>query len=200
VYDEYWEYQTTITLSSNPVYSIYDNGVIYVAANDVIFKYDNYLNLTKQLNSPGSNRGIFLNPSNQKIYVTVDGTNKINIFDKDLNLNNTLNTAYIPFFITGYKDKMIVTDTNGNIYFYQNDSIIQTVQTQCTGSRIYSVLFDNYNQMLILCYIQSYMYIYHVNGSYTGLSLSTCNSPTFINFDLNDRLVVTCMYEISIYY
>ncbi len=114
-----------------------------------------------------------------------------------MNLNNTLNTAYIPFFITGYKDKMIVTDDNRNIYFYQNDSIIQTVQTKCTGSRIYSVLFDNYNHMLILCYTQSYMYINHVNGSYTGLSLSTCNSPTFINFDLNDRLVVTFVFIIN---
>jgi hypothetical protein len=186
------------------VYSIYENGVIYVAANDVIFKYDNYLNLTKQLNSPGSNRGIFLNPSNQKIYVTFDdGTNKINIFDKDLNLNNTLNTAYIPFFITGYKDKMIVTDTNGNIYFYQNDSIIQTVQTQCTDSRIYSVLFDNYNHMLILCPTQSYMYIYHLNGSYTGLNMSTCGTNTnswFVNFDSKDRLVVLCDNLIEIYY
>jgi hypothetical protein len=72
VYNEYWEYQTKITLSSNPVYSINDNGVIYVAANNFIFKYNKYLNLTKQLNSPGSNRGIFLIPSNQKIYVAVD--------------------------------------------------------------------------------------------------------------------------------
>ncbi len=208
VYNEYWEYDRTITPSSveypyaGPTYSINVNGMIYVATNDVINKYDKYLNLLNQVNCTGGNRGIYYSPSNQLIYVAKSDAKSVNVFDKDLNLKYTLSTSYFQLFIAEYNDQMVGSDiSNGNLYFYQNNSIVKTVSTLC--NRINSILFDNYNHILVLCDSQSTMYIYHVNGSYSGLSMSTCNLDStrlYMNFDSKDRLVITCLSRIEIYY
>ena len=209
VFNKYWEYERTITPrngeypSYGPTYSLNLNGVIYVGSNDVINKYDKYLNLTKQVSSAGCNLGIYYNPSNDLIYVSSCGATIINVFDQDLNLNKSVTTNYIPGFITGYNGMMVVAGYNNpNITFYQNNSIIQTVTTQCSG-RVNSILFDNYNHMLVLCGTSRFMYVHHLNGSYTGLSMSTCVSSsdsTFVNFDSKDRLVITCQNQTEIYY
>ena len=105
--------------------------------------------------------------------------------------------------MTGYNGMMIVADLNNqNVYFYQNNSIIQTVTTQCSG-RVNSILFDNYNHMLVLCDTSRFMYVHHLNGSYAGLSISTCirsSNRWFLNFDSKDCLVITCDSQIEIYY
>ena len=202
VYNEYWDYQRTIKIANNPSYSLNLNGVIYVAANDVINKYDKYLNLTKQVSFSGANRGIYYNPLNQLIFVTNINNNITNVFDKDLNLNSSFKTISNPFFITGYNEMLVITDGSGKVYIYQNNSIIQNVTTQCT-SRVTSILFDNYSHMLLLCELSSYLYVYHLNGSYTGLSMSTCVTGfkrLYANFDSKDRLVITCYNQTEIYY
>jgi hypothetical protein len=208
VFDENWGSQRIITPPSTeypifgPAFSMNINGLIYASSDDIINKYDKNFNLIKQINSSGHNRGIYYNPSNQMIYITICNQNIINLFDKDLNLKSTLNTNYSPFFITKYNNQMVVSDqNNGNIYFYQNNAIIQTVSSQC--NRVSTVLFDNYNNMLALCHDSSIMYVYHVKGSYSGLSMSICRNISnswFVNFDLKDRLVIICNNQIEIFY
>ncbi len=205
VYNENWEYQRTINPPSNeypstgPQYSININGSIYVTSYDVINKYDNYLNLTKQVNSLGYHRGIYYNSANQMIYIA-NLYNCINVYDKDLNFIRTISTNYSPWFITEYNGQMIVTDTDGNIYLYQGESLFRTVSTFCT-SEITSVLFDNNNQMIVSCW-DSDIYIYNVDGTYTGLKVNACNgySKYFVNFDSKDRLVVICDDRVEIFY
>ena len=205
VYNENWEYQRTITPPSNeypssgPIYSININGSIFVTSSNVINKYDNYLNLTKQVSSPGSS--IYYNSANQMIYVAKYSSNSINVYDKDLNFIRTISTNYWPLFITEYNGQMVVTDTNsGNIYLYQGESLFRTVSTFCTWG-ITSVLFDNNNQMIVSC-VNSNIYIYNVDGTYTGLQVTACNGyyKNFVNFDSQDRLVVICYYRVEIYY
>jgi hypothetical protein len=205
VFNENWVYQGTITTSSNgyplyrPVYSININGSIYVTGVDVINKYDSYLSLKKQVSSPGVNRGIYYNLANQMIYTAK--YYRISVYDKDLNFIRTISTNYSPWFITGYNGQMIVTGIIiGNIYFYQGESLFRTVSTFCT-SGITSVLFDNNNQMIVSC-LNSKIYIYNIDGTYTGLQVTVCNgdSINFLNFDSKDRLVVICFERIEIFY
>jgi hypothetical protein len=200
VYNEFWEYQRKISISYSPTYSINVNGVIYVTSGNLINKYDKYFNLTKQLNTPGSNRGIYYNALNKMIYVVSQTLQNILVLDENLNLNSNLTTVYQPWLITMYNGEMVVGDNNnGNVYFYQNYLLVQNISTQCTG-RVSSILFDTYNHMLVLCESNNYLYIHHLNGTFTGISNSTCNKPTFMNFDSKDRLIAVCRTEIYIYY
>ncbi len=118
-----------------------------------------------------------------------------------LNFNRTISTDYMPWFITEYNGKMVVTEYGrGNIYFHQNETSYRKVETNCNHI-VVSVLFDNYNHMLVLC-LDDYIYIYNVDGTDTGLKLNVCNSQRnyFMNFDSKDRLVVICDYRIEIFY
>jgi hypothetical protein len=212
VYNENWEYQRTITRPSNefpnygPHYSININGSIYVTANFVINKYDSYFSLIKQINSTGYHRGIYYNSANQMIYASFknvnDNVTRIDVYDKDLNFIRSISTDY-NYFITGYYGQMAVTTTldNGNIYFYQGESLFRTVSTFCIRG-ISMVLFDNNNQMIVSCW-NSNVYIYNVDGTYTGLKVNACsssNSKYFVNFDSKDRLVFICINRVEIFY
>ena len=77
VYNEFWEYQRTISISYSPTYSINVNGVIYVTTGNLINKYDTYLSLTKQVSYPGSNRGIYYNALNKLMYVVCQSLQNI---------------------------------------------------------------------------------------------------------------------------
>jgi hypothetical protein len=202
VYNENWGYQRTFKINNSfsPTYSININGIIYIAGSFGIQKYDKYLNLTKGVLVFGYERGIYYNPSNQLIFVASHSSNIIKIFDQDLNLISNISTSQRPWFLTGYNDKLVVgDDIDGKVYFYQNNSMIQSISTQCTA-RVSSVLFDDYNHMLVLCETTSRVFIYHLNGSFIGTLFLTCNQPTFLNFDTKNRLIITCKNQIDIYY
>ncbi len=204
VYNESWEYQRTYPIINNsllPSYSININGTIYIAGDFGVQKYDKYLNLTKDSLFLDQYRGIYYNPSNQLIYSIIwTYTNIINVYDRDLNLYGTIATSESPWFLTGYNDKLVVgNNVGGKVYFYQNHIKIQSISTQCTA-RVSSVLFDDFNHMLVLCETSSRAFIYHLNGSFIGTLFLTCNQPTFLNFDTKNRLVITCKNQIDIYY
>jgi hypothetical protein len=206
VYNETWKYQRTIIPSSNeyllygPAYSIYINGSIYVTGNNVINKYDSYLNLTKHVDSFGANCGIYYNLANKTIYSGSTGSHDIDVYDEDLKYIRAISTNYAPWFITGYNGKLVVTDYDGNIYFYQGESLYRIVATHCTKI-VTSVLFDNNNKMIVSCY-DSNIYVYNVNGTYTGLQINACydSFSSFVNFDSKDRLVFICSDRVEIFY
>jgi hypothetical protein len=171
-----------------------------VTLDGVINKYDSYFSLIKQVSSSGSNRGIYYNPANQTIYTGKLGSVGINVYDKDLNFIRTISINHSQWFITEYNGQMVVTTfSDRNIYFYQSESLNRRVATKCT-SGISSVLFDNNNQMIVAC-LDSNIYIYNVNGTYTGLQVTACNytNSRFVNFDSKDRLVFTCWDRVEIY-
>ena len=92
-------------------------------------------------------------------------------------------------------------NVTGNINFFKNNNLTSTISTSCHSS-ITSILFDNYDHVIILCYSPGYLYIYRTNGTFTGTAFPICSNsnPTFINFDSKDRLVVVCFTGITLYY
>ena len=203
VFNEFWEYQGNITLPNKPIYSVYANDEIYVSSPDNIDKFDKYLNLTLQ-SYPSSNNynGIYFNESAGLLYATSTTGNRIDIFNTDLSIMQSIDTNFKPWFISQYNDMIAVSEESytGNINFLKNNISTSNMPTSCRD-RISSMLFDNYDHMIVLCYNPSYLYVYHTNGTFTGTSFRVCSSsnPLFINFDSKDRLVVVCLTKIEIY-
>ena len=205
-YNEFWEYQREQTQSDfsifGPLYSIYANDQIYTTGNGVINKYDKYLNLTTKSNESGFYSGIYFNSSNGLIYSAEKLYKKILTFNQNLILVDKFNLTYMPMFITEYKGMMIITEiskSSGNIYFYQNNVLIKNITTNC-GQTVNSILFDNFNHMIVLCDVN--LYIYHTNGTYTGIGfINFCTiQSNYISFDSKNRLVVLCSDGINLYY
>ena len=206
VYNEYWEYQEKIWIGKNPTYSIFANDQIYVACDWVIYKYDKQMNKTGEVwtNQLSCHRGIYFNSTDSFIYeieIIVNSTSKINILNQSLSFVNSFNISFDSHFMIEYDGMMLITDYDtGSIYFYKNNVLVRNMTTLCNSS-VNSILFDDYNQMMVLCYRPAYVYIYHVNGTYTGIGFQVCSSDAnFMNFDSNDRLVVLCQNEINMYF
>ena len=202
MFNEFWEYQRNITLPSNPRYSVYVNDEIYVSYNSLIQKYDKNLSLILQSNAIGNNNnGIYFNQSNGMLYTANTDNYRIDIFNKNLSFMESINTTFQPRFITQYNDMIAVSDSTGNVHIFKNNILTTNISTSC-HSIITSMLFDNYDHMIILCYNPSYLYVYHTNGTLTATALPICSNsyPSFINFDSKDRLVVICENGITLYY
>ena len=206
IYNEYWEYQreeSQIGFSPNgPTYSVYVNGQICIAGNGVINKYDKYLNLEVQSIQNGNFCGIYFNRSNGFIYSADIENNRISFFNQNLVLIDNIFLSFSPWLIAEYNGMMIITEdsyTSGNIYYYQNNVLIKSITTVC-GYRVNSILFDNFNHMIVLC--DANLYIYHTNGTYTGLNIpNVCTMESYyMNFDSKNRLVVICRNVINQYY
>ena len=206
IYNEFWEYQRDITKldypSYGPTYSVYVNDQIYITADGVINKYDKYLNLKIHSIQSGGFRGIFFNSSNGLIYSADILNGRISSYNQSLVLIDHLYLAFKPWFVTEYNGMMIITENSfisGNIYFYQNNVLIKNITTVC-GYRVNSILFDNFNHMIVLCNLN--LYIYHTNGTYTGINiLNVCTTESYyMNFDSKNRLVVICRNGIYQYY
>ena len=201
VYNEHWEYQRNLTVSDYPNYLLYANNSTYISIGlGVIRKYDKYLNEYIQINRTGYYRGFYFNATNGFIYAA-NSNNQISIFDQNLTFVRSLSTFFSPHIITDYNGMLVVTDYySGNISFYQDSVLIQTISTYCQG-RVNSILFDDYNHMMLLCIEPSIIYIYHTNGTYIGIGFQTSDClPRCMNFDSNDRLIITCTNNIGIYY
>ena len=193
-------------MQKNPTYSVLANDQIYVACDWVIYKYDKQMNKIGEIwtNQLSCHRGIYFNSTDSFIYeieVTVNSTNRINILNESLSLVNSFNIAFESHFMIEYDGMMLITDYyTGNIYFYKNNVLVRNMTTLCNSS-VNSILFDDYNHMMVLCYQPAYVYIYHVNGTYTGIGFQVCNSSAnYMNFDSKGRLVVLCQYEIAVYF
>ena len=59
VYNEFWEYQTTVPLLNRPKYAIYEKDELYITSDFETNKYDKYLNLTMQSIQTSSYVGIY---------------------------------------------------------------------------------------------------------------------------------------------
>ena len=204
LFNEFWEYQGKKTLPSNPRYSVYVNDEIYVSYNSFIAKYDKNLNFILQSNAIGNlYTGIYFNQSNGMLYAASTGYYRIDIFDKNLSYSNNISTSFHPWFVAQYNDMIAVSEygSTGNIYFFKNNNLTSNIYTSCYNP-INSMLFDSYDNVLVLCTNPSYLYVHHTNGTFTGTAFPVCSGsyPAFINFDSKDRLVVVCRYSIEIYY
>ena len=206
IYNEYWEYQRKVSVQNQFVasglsYGVQIENLIYLPGNEIINIYDKYLNLDKSVNVNGVNRGIQKNKQNGYIYVTNLHNQIINVFSDNFILIKSISTSFKPWIIAEHNGLMIVTEdsSTGNIHFIDNDSITETIKTNCL-SRINSILFDEQNHMTIVCDAGN-LYIYDVDEYvYSGLEITTCANPFYSNFDSKGRLVVICMKEINIYY
>ena len=199
IYNEYWEYQRIVNLQQHSSYSAYINDEIYITGDDGVKKYDKELNLIARSNEQYSYRGIYFNNSNDMIFMANCLNHKIDKFNQSLSLVDSISIPFMPWIITSYNGMMVISDdsTSGIIFFYKDGISTQTITTIC-GNRVNSILFDNYDHMIVLC--GSYVYIYHTNGTYTGIGMNVFNESIYMNFDSKDRLIILGWYDIKIFY
>ena len=178
------------------------NNSLYISSNEYLYKTDENLKIISQYYSQSAfYRGLYYNSSSNLIYVAGNMINEINIFDQDLNLNDTISTSFNPpWSIQGYKNYIYVGTTTGKLFVIENKDIIQ-IFVVCSGSYLTSIVIDHFGYMALSCNTDQKVYFYYsANLSYTGINVMYEVEPYFINFDSHGRFVVISRHQVDIYY
>ncbi len=203
VFDENWNYVSSKSSFPSVYYMIPVGNYFYITGRDNIWKTDQQLNVSIRYNSTGSSpgyRGLYHNSTNDLIYVAPVNLQMIHVFNLNLTLNDTISiTPYWPWSINENNNELYVGTTNGTILVIVNKQIIKQFNG-CNKQSvdIYSILFDNFNNMATSC--DNYqLYLYNTAGTYLNKSILTVSSPMYIGLDSKSRLVVVKWAQITLY-
>jgi hypothetical protein len=95
---------------------------------------------------------------------------------------------------------MYVGTFNHRIIVIQNEITINFLNVSIWLSFCFnSILFDQYGYMATSCFKVNNLYLYTIDGNYTGTSLSTPWNTQYIGFDAKGHFVVISFNQISIY-
>jgi hypothetical protein len=185
----------------NRPYSIQSiNNEIYIAAFDGIYKLDKSFSLVKYYNKTGFvYTSIYHNSTSDILYVASFGSNRIDLFYRNLSFIRIINFENQPYALTEINGKLHVSLNNGSIRVIENNLVVKNITTLCTGT-ISSIIIDANDQMAVLCYSNSMLYLYTTNGSYTGKNMTTPSNPRFMSFDLNGHFIIAGKSQINLYY
>ncbi len=203
VFDENWNYVSNKSLFHNVEYMIPVGNYFYISDYFNIWKTDQQLNVLIRYNSTGSSheyRGLYYNSTNDLIYVASSYFEVINVFNLNLTLNDSISTTpYQPWSINENNNELYVGTTNGTVLVILNQQIIKQFNG-CNKQSvdIYSILFDDFNNMATSC-DNNQLYLYNTSGSYLNKSIPTANDPRYIGLDSKSRLVVVTSTQISLY-
>ncbi len=109
-------------------------------------------------------------------------------------------SPYNPWSINAYNDQLYVGTSNGIIFVIVNKQIINQFNG-CNGggASLYSILFDQFDNIAAACSILSPLYLLKTNGTYLNKNIVTVDFPYYIGFDSKSRLVVVTSKVISVY-
>jgi hypothetical protein len=133
------------------------------------------------------------------LYVTCLSSNRIDLFYRNLSFISSISLTNYPWALTEKNGKLYVGLYGGVISVVENNLVVKTITTLCTGY-ISSIVIDVHDLMAVLCYSNSTLYLYSTNGSYIGKSLTTPSSPRFLNYDLNGHFIIAGQSQINVYY
>ncbi len=198
MFNKNWEFLNIKNLAK-PVYMEIVDNELYITGDHNIYKTDKNVNLIKTFTNTGAGyRGIYYNKTNNIFYIAAEFLFKIDIFDRNLTLLFSISTGALnPYSMHVYNDQLIIGSTNGIVFFVQNDAILKNFSTLCAQHNM--VFADQFGYFAIACFQTSIAYIYHVNGTYMNIMMSTALQPTHMRFDMKGQFIVDTVNEIEIY-
>lgn len=166
---------------------------VYIGSINTINKYDFDLNLVGSY------------PVGKIYQISTDSTNRIyapyyvnytgiKVFDENLNLIYNFVNSNGPLF-GGYQIN------NGNYYFASNANkigicrnytVIGFISNLCTSFTQIRHFYNYYDEyILVSCYFNNKLMLYHYNGTFTGKYVSTAYSPTMSTLSEHEELIVS---------
>ncbi len=203
IFKERWSYYSSKEFASPAFFSTIGNS-LYATGDKNIWKLDQNLSILIQYNATGTNpnyRGIYINSTNNFIYIAPRSFNVIHVFNLNLSFSHNISTSsYKPYSISGYNNQIFVgDDAKGTILVIENKKI-KHIFNGCNRNLVVLtyILFDDCGLMATSC-SNNKLYLYYPNGTYIGKSLNTPPNPRYIGFDSKGRFIQISWEKISIY-
>jgi hypothetical protein len=144
LYNRNWTYLTYKTMSIYNPYSIqYINNEYFITGNNGIYRTDKYLNLVNSYIKAGAvYTSTYYNSTSDILYVARAGSNWIDLFYRNLTFISSISLTNQPWALTEKNGKLYVGLNGGVISVIENNLIVKTITTLCTGD-IISILIDS---------------------------------------------------------
>ncbi len=187
---------------SNPNYIVNVNSSLYITGGSNIWKTDKYLNIliTYSTTTVHNYNIILFNCTENLIYVAPSAHNYFQVFDLNLTLYNNVSVSpHNPRSLAEYDNELYVGTLADFVLVVVNKAIIRSF-TACSGSRLSSMVFDEFGLMAIACRDNNLVKLFYSNGTYTTKSLATTNIPVYVGFDTKGRFVMSIRTFLNIYY
>ncbi len=192
MFDDDWNYLNFININY-PVSMISfrknDTIILVITSRYGIYSYDKNMNIINSYNNFSIQYSkMYYNSSIDQLYVLSYAYSRIDVYNHALGFIKSIQLPYRPNDIDAINGSIyVVTESSSLIYVIQNDIINKTIAT--THTWIYSILVDNYGQFSILEYYRN-IYVYYVNGSYSGVSWNILPDVIEMSFDSHGDLVL----------
>jgi hypothetical protein len=185
---------------NGPVSIISINNELYITAEDGIYKKDKSLNVVNSYVRAGVVYvGIYHNSTSDILYVSSLSLNRLDLFYRNLTFISSISLTKNQWALREKNGKLYVGLYGGVISVIENNLVVKTITTLCTGW-ISSIVIDTNDLMAVLCHSNNMLYLYSTNGSYTGKSMATPSFPRFMNYDQNGNFIIAGSFQINLYY
>ncbi len=187
-----WQYLNFIKIY-NPVSMIAFNKnntiILVITSRYGIYTYDKNMNIINSYNNFSIQYSkMYYNSLIDQLYVLSYTYSRIDVYNHALGFIKSIELPNKPCDIDAFNGSIYaVTESSSLVYVIQNDTLNKTIAT--THTWIYSILVDNYGQYSILDFNRS-IYVYHVNGSYSGVSWNIIPDVIEMSFDSHGDLVL----------
>jgi hypothetical protein len=195
-----YDYVVDKTFSA-PAYIVTVNSSLYITGQSNNWKTDKYLNVLIKHNESGAYyRGIYVNTTENLIYVASTAYTYLNVFDFNLTLKYNVSVSPSkPYSISECNNELYVGTKDGIVLVLVNKVIIRNF-TGCSASPLNNIVSNNFGFMAINCELNNKINSYYSNGTYAGTSITTPSTPMYVGFDFEGQFVLISKSQISIYY
>ena len=202
IFDQNFQFQRSIAFVKFSFALKYIFEALYVTSNDNVYKTDLNLNIQGSFNSVSAGfRSLSYESISSSLYIA--GSNSIWVFDKKLNLTQTIFTGMVTYGLSSYNGLIYIGTCNwlSQLLVYQNNILTKMYDysTVCANDCLPSILLDSYGYMVINCWNQQKSALFDINGNYLNTFITTLSTPYFSFVDSKGRYIIISRSQLEIY-
>ena len=155
--------------------------------------------MNSSISSLPDHRGLYYDYSSNYLFVCDRSSNKIDVFDANLNSIRSISLSSNPYNIAGFEHRLYVGTTDGKVLVVKNYNVISTYVITASSYGINGIYIDKYGYMA-LSSANGIVYLYHTNGTNMNRSINATAQPYFTYFDSKGRFIINAYNAVTIYY
>ncbi len=198
-FDKDWNFIKYSSITNNFMITLVDNNVrrLFISSYSRVTELDENLNPVKSVSATGSNFGLYFNSTSVQLLVASGSYAIINVFNLNLTLIGNISVPHTNNYILDYNGLLYVSSQLSYMMVLENQIFHHSFSTLCSYIRNFAI---DQNGILAISCLNGLIYLYNINGTYTGQSWQ---SPIYnlnsIKFDNNGNLVISNQYGLYIF-
>jgi hypothetical protein len=197
-FDQYWNYQYSISLPSYAFTFKFFQGNAWFSADNYIYKTDSTFTWVCTYPSNAAYRQMYISPITNYVYTAAAVKMEIHILDFSCSFVGSIPTGFKPYGLNYFNGKMYVGAANDNRILVLPNGLLGSTMGQYhingpSGCTIMtSITFDSFGYMTLSCQQNNAVYLYDSSGNLLlgGSAITFSTVPLTASVDSSGRFIV----------